>query len=61
MDFDDISSLTDEQLTSLREEIVESLDDDDVRVNEAVGQKQYWRTNGSSIENLQFDLVEVHL
>lgn len=34
MDSEYISSLTDEQLAALREEIVESLDDD-VRVNEA--------------------------
>lgn len=36
MDSEYISSLTDEQLAALREEIVESLDDD-VRVNEAAG------------------------
>ena len=36
MDSNYISSLTDEQLASLREEIVESLDDD-VCVNEAAG------------------------
>lgn len=35
MDSEYISSLTDEQLAALREEIVESLDD--VRVNEAAG------------------------
>ena len=36
MDSEYISWLTDEQLAALREEIVESLDDD-VRVNEAAG------------------------
>lgn len=28
---------------------------------ESVDQKHYWRVDGSSIENPQFDLVEVHL
>ena len=27
----------------------------------SVCQKQYWRADGSSIENPQFDLAEVHL